>query len=266
MPTDPSIRARLGPQLPYLRRYARALAGSQASGDHFGRAALEAMVEEEMEPAVDQDPKLLLFRMFHRFWNPHRNSVQDGHWAIAGLRPFGREALLLTAVEEFSAEDTGHILGCSAVQVAEAVTEAEEAIAQAIRSNVLIIEDEPLIAMHLEQLVTDMGHSIIGNATTRSGAVVMAQRFPPDLVLADIQLADGSSGLEAVRDILAMFDVPVVFVTAYPERLLTGAAPEPTYLVSKPFAPKAVLATIGQALLQRESSLSPTPFPAVPPA
>jgi two-component SAPR family response regulator len=61
-------------------------------------------------------------------------------------------------------------------------------------------------------------------------------------------LADGSSGLDAVDDILAIAQVPVIFITAYPERLLTGDRPEPTYLVTKPFQEGTVKTTISQAL------------------
>lgn len=251
------IGPQLAPHLPYLRRYARILTGSQASGDHFVRASLEAITEEDLRQEIPPS-KLLLFMMFHRFWNPHRASIQDNHFPIPGLHAIGREALLLTAVEEFTAAEAGQILALGEETIEAVVQSAESTIAKAIRSNVLIIEDEPLIAMHLEQLVTNLGHEVTGNATTKQGAIALAKRSPPDLVLADIQLADGSSGVEAVNEILDLFDVPVVFVTAYPERLLTGSRSEPTYLVSKPFSPDALHATIGAALLQREISLSPS--------
>ena len=71
---------------------------------------------------------------------------------------------------------------------------------------------------------------------------------PPGLVLADIQLADDSSGIDAVKDILAEFSVPVIFITAFPERLLTGTRPEPTFLITKPFQRSTVKAAIAQAL------------------
>src|SRR3546814_9498477 len=66
----------------------------------------------------------------------------------------------------------------------------------------------------------------------------------PCIVLADIQLGDGSSGIDAVHDILEQFSVPVIFVTAFPERLLTGERPEPTYLITKPFQEETVRAAI----------------------
>jgi CheY-like chemotaxis protein len=252
-----SLRDLLGPELPYIRRYARALAGSQASGDAFVRASLEAVLDDPGDIDLTQSPKFALFQLFHRFWNPHRTTVQDNVEAISGLDPTGREALLLTAVEGFSPEQAASILGLDRAEVEHSIRTAEQAIAQAIRSRVLIIEDEPVIAMHLAQIVSDMGHQVIDTAISRKEAVASARQMRPDIVLADIQLADGSSGIDAVHEILAMFDVPVVFVTAYPERLLTGLKPEPTFLVTKPFEADAIVATVGQALLQRQPSLAP---------
>ena len=83
-------------------------------------------------------------------------------------------------------------------------------------------------------------------------AVVATRK--PGLVLADIQLADGSSGIDAVNDILSEFSVPVIFITAYPEKLLTGDRPEPTYLVTKPFLESAVKAAISQAMFFRSTA------------
>ena len=151
----------------------------------------------------------------------------------------------------FTAAEAAYILGGDADDIAAGITHARSAITDTIRSRVLIIEDEPLIAMHLEQIVEDMGHEVSAMAMTHSEALARAHEVSPELVLADIQLADGSSGLEAVADILQSFDVPVVFITAYPERLLTGERPEPTFLVTKPFNVETVIATIGQALLTR---------------
>ena len=57
-----------------------------------------------------------------------------------------------------------------------------------------------------------------------------------------------SSGLDAVNEVLQSFEVPVVFITAYPEHLLTGELPEPAFLITKPFRPAMVSAVISQAL------------------
>lgn len=250
------MRMALGPHLPFLRRYARALTGSQKTGDSFVRAALETLLGAPDALQPEDRPRLALFRLFHAFWDPHRATASDAglmaDGPMAGLPLSGREALLLTAVEGFSVAETAHILGLPEPAVAAAIADARTQIAAAMRSRVLIIEDEPVISMHLEQIVERMGHAVVGTAMTHAEAVAEADAKAPDLILADIQLADGSSGIDAVRDILVRFDVPVIFVTAYPERLLTGERPEPTFLVTKPFEPETVIATVGQALLGRQ--------------
>ena len=133
--------------------------------------------------------------------------------------------------------------------VRDLVDEAGRELAADMATEILIIEDEPLIAMDLEALVEGLGHNVIGVARTRTEAIKIAgEGKRPGLILADIQLADGSSGLDAVRDILAMFEVPVIFITSFPERLLTGKRPEPTFLITKPFQRSTVKAAISQAL------------------
>lgn len=243
-----SLKARLLPHLPYLRRHARALAGSQGSGDQLVRAALESVLADQaILAALQADPRVGLFRLLHRFWQPVARAG-----AVAG-----REALLLTAVEGFTAAEAGLVLDCDAHSITAAVAAATADIHNAIRSRVLIIEDEPIIAMHLESIATDMGHEVVATAITRDEALAAARQHQPGLVLADVQLADGSSGIDAVADILAERDLPVVFITAYPERLLTGEYSEPTYLVTKPFQTETVFATVGQALLARQDGLAP---------
>jgi CheY-like chemotaxis protein len=245
-----SIRTAFAPHLPQLRRYARALMGSQRSGDAYVRLALETMLTASVREATQAEAaavgaKQALFALF--------TSVSNTA-AIAGPDELARgamDALLLTEVEGFSIAEASHILRVSEYDIVIAVQEAKAAIAQIIRSRVLIIEDEPLISMHLEQIVEDMGHIVAATAMTHADALARAHEVSPELVLADIQLADGSSGLAATRDILESFDVPVIFITAYPERLLTGERPEPTFLITKPFKVETVIATIGQALLAR---------------
>jgi CheY-like chemotaxis protein len=113
---------------------------------------------------------------------------------------------------------------------------------------VLIIEDEPLIAAELKRILGELGHRVTSIARTHKDAMKAAAVQKPGLVLADIRLADGSSGLDAVNEILGGFTVPVVFITAYPEKLMTGERPEPTFLIAKPFREEAVKAIVSQVL------------------
>ena len=244
-----------------MRRYARALCGSQQSGDAYVRELLEAAIaDSELREELGED-RVSLYRAFTRIWSRgHVELAHDGDAvdlsdpeATAQARldripPEHRQALLLTTLEEFSEREAGEILGIAADEVAALVARAVEEIEEESATQVLIIEDEPLIAMQLEALVSDLGHVVVATASTRTQAVDAFARTSPGLVLADIQLADQSSGIDAIEDILKMGPVPVVFVTAYPERLLTGERPEPTYLVTKPFREETLRAAISQAL------------------
>jgi DNA-directed RNA polymerase specialized sigma24 family protein len=258
-PAATSLRASLGPHLPYLRRYGRALVGSQSSGDALVRASLEALVQAPDQINPNGNPRIELFRLFHAFWAPMAEQIDSprdetamtvaGDAMLGELPAHRREALLLTAVEGFSVADAALILSRSEAVVTSDIEAARADIAAQMTGQVLIIEDEPIIAMDLQGIVESLGHTVVGIATTHDAAIALAERHTADLVLADIQLADGSSGIDAVRDILADHAVPVVFVTAFPERLLTGERPEPTFLITKPFAVDTLVATIGQALM-----------------
>ena len=256
-----SLGQQLAPHLPFLRRYGRALTGSQMHGDKYVRATLEAIVAAPDEFPRDVDPRLGLYRMFQAIWNSANfdevadegGSDAEGHEAVARARlarmtPLSRQALLLTAMEGFTPEDAAYLIEVDASEVDDLVADALSEIENQTRAKVLIIEDEPIIAMDIETIVRDLGHDVTGVAVTRDEAVALAMETRPGLVLADIQLADDSSGIDAVKDILAEFDVPVIFITAFPERLLTGERPEPTFLITKPFQRSTVKAAISQAL------------------
>ncbi|MDP3906528.1 response regulator [Novosphingobium sp.] len=249
-----SLKDELGHQLPYLRRYARALTGSQTRGDAAVRDVLQTVLAAPQHFDLACPPREELFRMFHRHWTGAA-AGDGGDGPVGHLAMHPRQALLLTAMEGFSVAQTAEILGCPVADVAAEIDAAREAIADSLKSRVMIIEDEAIIAMDLRSIVEDLGHTVAGVARTRTQAAALANATRPELVLADISLADGSSGIDAVKDILEAMDVPVIFITAFPERLLTGERPEPTYLITKPFAPETVAATIGQALLfHRESA------------
>ena len=254
-----SLGQELAPHLPFLRRYARALTGTQQHGDAFVRAALEAIVAAPNDFPRDIDPRLGLYKTFHAIWSSANIEEEPAQSSGAGeegiaqarlarITPLSRQALLLTAMEGFTPDEAGYLIGVSADDVEALVAEALAEIERQTRAEVLIIEDEPIIAMDIETIVRDLGHSVTGVAVTRDEAVAQAIARRPGLVLADIQLADDSSGIDAVKDILTEFTVPVIFITAFPERLLTGERPEPTFLITKPFQRSTVKAAIAQAL------------------
>ena len=254
-----SLLERLAPHLPYVRRYARALTGDQSTGDHYVRVALEALAAGEKVLDAHFTPRVALYHVFHAIWctsgaqletpEDEASAAQDdtAH-RLLRIAPRSRQAFLLTALEGFTPSEAAQILDTDFDEVEQLIAEAQSEIDAELATDVLIIEDEPVIAADIEALVRELGHHVLDIAATRTEAVQAAGRQRPGLVLADIQLADGSSGIDAVKDILQQFDVPVIFITAFPERLLTGERPEPTFLITKPFQPETVKAAIGQAL------------------
>ena len=240
--------------LPNLRRYARSLTGSQEAGDGQVRALLEALLNDGMPELDGAPPRVVLFRAFHRVWRGEDGQVRASanpetpEERLGALSAKARQSLLLVALEGFSFEDIATILGVSLADAKQFVVDAQEEIDRELNTDVLVIEDEAIIAFDIKDIAEELGHKVTAISRTRTEAVEAARTHKPGLVLADLQLADQSSGIDAVRDITKEIDAPVIFVTAFPERLLTGERPEPTYLLTKPFDRLALKATIGQAL------------------
>jgi DNA-directed RNA polymerase specialized sigma24 family protein/CheY-like chemotaxis protein len=251
-----SIAQAIKPHLSSLRRYARALSGSQTAGDGYVVTLLEALVADASMFPTGIAPKIGLYRQFSRLWNSVEvNAFCDERESSKALRslqaltPKPRQALLLLSVEGFEPEEIAKILEVSMAEVAALVAAADSEIANLLSpAEILIIEDEPLTAFDLEDLVEGMGHRVIGIARTHEQALTLAQKRRPDLILSDIQLADGSTGIDAVNEVLRNFDAPVIFVTGHAELLLSGKKPEPTFLIAKPYNPDMVRAIVGQAL------------------
>jgi CheY-like chemotaxis protein len=253
-----SIARQVAPELPALRRFARLISGSQASGDAHVVATLEALT---VDPSMFPDaltPREGLYKVFLKLWNSSAGRLPPGRLDsgtksapernLEAITPLPRQVFLLRVVEEFPVSEIAAILDLSANEVGEAISQAGREIARQVATDILIIEDEPIIAMDIEALVRELGHGVTGVARTHKEAIASVRSQRPGLVLADIHLADGSSGLAAVNEILTSINVPVIFITAYPERLLTGEKPEPAFLITKPFKAETVRATISQAL------------------
>lgn len=253
--------------LPLLRRYARALTGNQASGDAYVGAMLEALLQDQSLLDEKFGARAGLFRLFTKIWNSVALNDDSGvetlpmpsERRLSNIAPLPRQAFLLLSLEGFSEEEVAFILDLEVAEVRTLADTAGREMAAEIATDVLIIEDETFIAMDIESLVKNLGHNVIGVARTHSDAIALAKNKKPGLILADIQLADGSSGLDAVNELLRIFEVPVVFITAYPERFLTGERPEPAFLISKPFQPAMVSAVVSQALFFQRNSRNKAP-------
>jgi CheY-like chemotaxis protein/DNA-directed RNA polymerase specialized sigma24 family protein len=249
-----SLAERIAPHIPHLRRFARLLTGTQVAGDAAVERVLQAVATD---PSIfpDIDARLGLYQCFlstltrrYRDGGPLPGLLgSTAARTLAALTPEGRQAFLLVSVEGFSPRETAQILEVSEHRVEALLRDSGAEIGRQIATAVLVIEDEPLIALDLKRVLEGLGHSVT-LARTHNDALRAAEIAHPGLVVADIRLADGSSGIDAVDDLLASLTVPVIFVTAFPERLTTGRRPEPAFLIRKPFREEAVKATVSQAL------------------
>ncbi len=257
MTSTETLTSQIGATLPFLRRYARALTGSQTKGDQYAAATLEAILADMDLFDAAAAPKVALFKVFHGIWSSTGRALSDtddqleaaAQKHLAALTPGTREVLLLNTIEDFSLQDIATITGDTPEEVSNLRDIAYQEMAKSISGNVLIIEDEAIIAMDLESIVGEMGHRTTGVARTADGAISLFEKEKPDLILSDIQLADGSSGIDAVNNIVGKSpEIPVIFITAYPERLLTGEGPEPAFLISKPYSEEQVRSAVSQAM------------------
>jgi CheY-like chemotaxis protein/DNA-directed RNA polymerase specialized sigma24 family protein len=244
--------------LPFVRRFARALAGDQRSGDLLVRAGLEQLLRDE--PLLAHDAiKLSLYRALSRVWAeraapvPVEGSTTIENAAIvaqgiARLDDARRQILILSTLEGFAPPQVASVLGLDEDEVRTELAAGKRELREQPPTRVLIIEDEPVIALDISHTLEAVGHTVTGIATTHREAVELARAEPPGLVLADIHLGDDSSGVEAVAEILEHYRVPVIFITAFPDRLLTGERAEPTFLITKPFDPEILSVAISQAI------------------
>lgn len=252
-----SASKEISAHIPYLRRFARALVGDREGGDAYVLATLETVVAEPGRLANSEDLRVAVYGLFLDVWSAspiNAHTDRSGGFADSGRRNLDaislkpRIAFLLQALEGFDLDQIGQTLRISEHEAADLIEAANGEIADQIATDVLIIEDEPLIAHDLRSIVEELGHQVVGMPRTHAEAIAAIKETNPGLILADIQLADGSSGLDAVNEILGSMSIPVIFVTAYPERFLTGEPPEPAFLIAKPFNVDSLKAVISQAL------------------
>jgi CheY-like chemotaxis protein len=232
--------------LPYARRYARAVTGVQQRGDALVadalRDVLAAASAGEADLGSEEAARIALYRAIGR-------RVPDAAvGGEGGLTMLQRKLLLLTALEELPVEQAGEATGLDAAAAAGELEAARERLRTNATERVLIIEDEPIIAMDIQALVEGCGHTVVGIAGSEEEAVAIADAEKPGLVLADINLGAGGDGTSAVARILERHTAPVIFVTAYPERLLTGEAVEPAFVITKPFDPTTLAIATYQAV------------------
>lgn len=235
--------------VPYLRRYARAATGDTQIGDSSVERVLKQILVKALENELDEDEvtREAIFKQLEL----------DLEQVVEGRAAKARRALLLIAVEGFPENVARRVLGVDQEELAQLVELAERDFAASTATSMLIVEDEPLISAQLKRLSEGLGHKVIGVASTADRAVELQSERQPDIVLCDIHLADGSLGTDAIAAMNLPDNVPVVFITAYPEEYLSSLNEGPSYLITKPFDPEYVKAVIGHALLNVQEGRRP---------
>lgn len=236
-----SIVTSVEKELPYLRRYARAVTGSTSIGDDCVARALQSVLRAiEQGLAKDESfEKSELFRLVDL-------NICD---AIDVEESLPHRALLLVAMEGLSEDEVCEVLDVQHTALRQLIATAEDKFRKSIATAVLIIEDEALIAAQLKRIVSDAGHTVVGVATRATEAVALGRRMKPDLILCDIHLAGGTIGTDAIAELDLPETIPVIYITAYPEDYLSTANKGPSYLVAKPFDTQYVKTIIAHALL-----------------
>lgn len=120
---------------------------------------------------------------------------------------------------------------------------------------ILIVEDERIIARDIQNRLKKFGYKVTGVASSGEEAIYKASQVCPDLVLMDIRLEGDMDGVEAAKQIHTRFKVPIVYLTAYPNKLERAEVPEAGYLV-KPFKVKELYTTIETVLAKHQSENS----------
>lgn len=235
-------------QLPYLRRYARALTGTPALGD--------ALVTRTLEWAMDVTGPASRENLYRRM-----NQLQDkdgnrprpvsGHpveAALNGLDETDRRLYLLVNLEDLPLADAAAVLGLPPENAVERLSRAREMVRSRLTATILIVEDDAIIAFDLAETVRGMGHTVCGNATTMEQALALAAEHAPTLALMDIRLAEGDNGIEVARELRRQRFLPVIFVTAFPDEVTKRGVEHLGPVIPKPFNREQIEQAITRAV------------------
>jgi len=131
---------------------------------------------------------------------------------------------------------------------------------------IMIVEDQAILAMEVEMVLTDAGCEVVGCAMDRASAFEIADRERPDLALIDVNLTDGMTGPQIAQRLVQEQGTAVVFLTANPEQIPEGFSGA-LGAVTKPFDEatiRAVVAFARQFIFHRTVGEAPRRFRIAP--
>lgn len=246
------------PPLGVLRQFSRAVFADRLIGDELMRIT---MARVDVDPNSSSSSVTDLVAAFVHSW---RLMTKDPDVApplfsdaslVRALPPppgDGRLVVLLVDVLGFTPAEAARIVGVSG-DVGAQLRQARDELVVTGAPTALVIEDEPLIAADLRSIITRIGLTVEGEARSAAEAVKLAETTRPDIILADYNLDGRATGIDAVLQIQQNQDVPVVFITGYPDRVLQGDDIEPDFVISKPYTPDNVRAAVVHCLDARRS-------------
>jgi CheY-like chemotaxis protein len=119
---------------------------------------------------------------------------------------------------------------------------------------ILLVEDEFFIALLLQMSLERSGYEVGDPVSTGEEAIKCVAQERPDVVLMDIRLAGALDGIEAAREIVARYAVPIIFMTGYSdeETVKQAQALHPLAILTKPVSPPEIMAVVDAALCPGE--------------
>jgi len=243
--------AHLIAHVPYLRRYALALTGDPTLGDSFVTQILNDALEAEDFISLE-DPRLALYAALNELADAvalrPADSPHPVEAALASLPETDRRLYLLVSLEDLPLPDAAAVLGLSAEEGVERLTEARRRVRERLTATILIVEDDAIIAFDLAETVRGMGHVVCGIAPTMDEALSLAAGHTPTLALLDIRLAEGDNGIEVARELRRRSFLPVIFVTAFPDELAKRGLEHLGPVIPKPFTRDQIEQAITRAV------------------
>ncbi len=241
--------------LRFVRQFARAVTSDQFLGDEIAAAALSNFDYASLEGLSDRERQVAVFRAFYDAWRsaPTESGAAFSNRSVLAARPFTaeppRQLVLLVDVIGIDSSKAAALLDIDSDEAKRMLAEERKLIAATqVSGTALVVEDEPVIALEVAATLEMIGLDVVATARNAEDAVRLAHQHKPDVVMADYDLGAGRTGLDAVRDITSELPVIAIFLTAYPDDVLSGSDYDPTFILTKPFEERALRAAIVHGL------------------
>lgn len=237
-----------------LRRFLRAINIDTVWAEEWLRLTYASpTTDEALSETSTASAKFQVFSDFYDYWNAQEDGEAEAlpftddrlRRFVPNLPPKEDQILLLCDFVGFSLKEAASLLHVSVEDAETLLTDGRKLTRDLPPMSVLILEDHGLIAQDLSDIVGETGLSVIGVASNEADAIRIARQNWPDIIVTDQMLEDGDTGLQAIEKLRPDGEFAAIYVTAYPDEVLTGLDEEPAIIVAKPFKPEAIRAALG---------------------